>query len=338
VSHLLPQEFVLSDEWATKHVTIEDALSHRTGYPRHDLAVATSPRDLVFKFRHLPMSAEPRVKFQYNNMMFEMAGYLVTKLTGSPLGTFFRSRLWEPMGMNETFLGLDDPALHGSGLRVADEYYYKNSTGEYVRLKHAELNIIAGAGAVVSNVLDYAKYLRIMMNEEGPISKAGHRELKTSRSFYGNAPQFVGPITYTLGWMSGVVHGEQIWLHSGQVNEFTTWMLMIPSKKIGITVMTNSASDSLTIVLYRILYDVLGVKEQDRFDFAAKYGTSSHPTTYSLLTCNSGTRTMSKNKNNTLPRALNAYTQVSPRLHSRTRFHSQIIRARFTIQATASRM
>jgi CubicO group peptidase (beta-lactamase class C family) len=129
-----------------------------------------------------------------------------------------------------------------------------------------------GAGAVVSNVLDYAKYLRVMMNEEGPFSKDGHRELKTGRSFYaGSVPFFVGPITYTLGWMSAIFQGEQIWLHSGQINQFTTWMLMVPSKMIGITVMTNSASKSMTLVLYRILYDLFGVEENDRFDFVTKY-------------------------------------------------------------------
>jgi len=40
---------------------------------------------------------------------------------------------------------------------------------------------ISGAGSIISNVLDYAKWLKVMMNEEGPISKEGHKELKKSR-------------------------------------------------------------------------------------------------------------------------------------------------------------
>ncbi|WDK21193.1 penicillin-binding [Colletotrichum graminicola] len=40
VSSIFRDDFVLSDDWATAHITVEDALSHRTGYPRHDLASA----------------------------------------------------------------------------------------------------------------------------------------------------------------------------------------------------------------------------------------------------------------------------------------------------------
>lgn len=73
MSQLLREDFVLSDVWATAHVTIEDALSHRTGYPRHDLAVGggggtNDARGIVRSLRNLPMSAEPRTRFQYNNM------------------------------------------------------------------------------------------------------------------------------------------------------------------------------------------------------------------------------------------------------------------------------
>jgi CubicO group peptidase (beta-lactamase class C family) len=239
------------------------------------MCFATDTRDLIRRLRHLPMTAEPRTKFQYTNIMFATAGYIIKTLTGSSLGAFFHSHLWEPMGLNETFLGLWDPALKSSGLLLADEYYYKRSTDEYLRIEHLDMSIDEAAGAVISNVLDYAKYLRTMINEAGPISKAGHRELKAARSFYGqDSPPFVGPTTYTLGWMSGIFQGEQIWMHSGQVIG-TTWMLMVPSKKIGIAVMTNSSSKSMTLVLYRILYDIFGVKMEDRFDFLAKYGSPS---------------------------------------------------------------
>ncbi|KAK1593776.1 beta-lactamase/transpeptidase-like protein, partial [Colletotrichum navitas] len=67
VSSILRDDFVLSDEWATAHITLEDALSHRTGYPRHDLASAETTRETIRLLRHLPMAAEPRTKFLYSN-------------------------------------------------------------------------------------------------------------------------------------------------------------------------------------------------------------------------------------------------------------------------------
>jgi len=42
IAAILRDDFVLQDPWATTHITIEDALSHRTGMPRHDRAHARS--------------------------------------------------------------------------------------------------------------------------------------------------------------------------------------------------------------------------------------------------------------------------------------------------------
>jgi CubicO group peptidase (beta-lactamase class C family) len=271
MSHLLRDDFVLSDEWATEHITIEDALSHRTGYPRHDLAFADTVREKVRLLRHLPMSAEPRVKFQYNNFMYATAGYLIETLTGKWLGDFFREYLWRPMGMNETFLGLYDPAFKASGLYAADGYYYKESTDEFFVTTLVNSPTSEGDGGIVSNVLDYVKYLRVMMAEAGPISKAGHRELKSPRSFWDlSGPPYIAQPTYSMGWASGVLQEEKVWFHSGTVSAFMSEMLMIPSREMGIVLMANSVTPARELVLYRILYDMLSVDEEKRYDFEAE--------------------------------------------------------------------
>lgn len=54
----------MTDGCVPQHITIEDALCHRTGYPRHDLSIANDTVELIRSFRHLPLSAEPRTKFQ----------------------------------------------------------------------------------------------------------------------------------------------------------------------------------------------------------------------------------------------------------------------------------
>lgn len=270
ISTLLRDDFVLSDDWATAHTTIEDALCHRTGYPRHDLSIPNDTRATVRSLRHLPMSAGPRACFQYNNMMFGAAGYLVSRLAGSTLAGFFHARLWGLMGMHETFLNLDDPELTaaaGRAPRVADGYWWVNCTGAYARqvMRPWEVRGVEGAGAVLSNVLDYARYLRVMMAEAGPISKAGHRELKAPRMFTDfERGMFVGPVAYGLGWMSGAFGGEQVYFHSGTVTPFVTSMMMVPSRGFGIVTMANSYSKVRELVTYRILYDLLGVEDGRR--------------------------------------------------------------------------
>lgn len=82
---------MLADEWATNHVTIEDALSHRTGYPGCDTAYGhsgTDMKDTIRLLRHLPMIAEPRVQWRYQNIMYTAVSNAIEKLTGMWLGHF----------------------------------------------------------------------------------------------------------------------------------------------------------------------------------------------------------------------------------------------------------
>ena len=62
INDFIRGDFVLENEYGTSHVTIEDALVHRTGLPRHDL-VHGQPNDtvvdIVGKLKYLLLTAEP---------------------------------------------------------------------------------------------------------------------------------------------------------------------------------------------------------------------------------------------------------------------------------------
>ena len=164
VSSLIREDFVLSDAWATDHITLEDALSHRTGYPGHTMGINNSdPRECVRRLRHLPMSAEPRTTWQYSNYMFTAVGHVIETLTGQWLGDFFREMLWGPMGMSSTYLRREDAETAENIL--AAEYWWDSEAESYLEVPHLpDGRGREGAGMVISNVEDYAKYLRHMMS------------------------------------------------------------------------------------------------------------------------------------------------------------------------------
>ncbi|KZL77886.1 penicillin-binding, partial [Colletotrichum tofieldiae] len=284
VSSILRDDFVLSDEWATAHITLEDALSHRTGYPRHDLASAKTTRETVRLLRHLPLATEPRTTFLYNNKMYGAMGYLIEILTGSWLGDFFREHLWMPMGMNETYFSLPD--AERSGLVLASEYFYDPVHKKHLQIPHEPSSGEEGAGSIVSTVLDYAKYLRVMMNESAPLSKAGHREVKTPRNFVisSKAP-YTGPMTYAFGWSGAVFEGEQTYFHTGAVTMFISAMMMIPSKQIAVAVFTNSDTRVPEVIAHHILWEHLGVPKHKRYDLNKQYQSEKNDQFEYLRTC-----------------------------------------------------
>ncbi len=65
---IVSDDFVLSDDWCTTHVTISDALSHHTRLPRHNMFNTSSPRETVHKLRHLPVTDPIRRKMDVQQL------------------------------------------------------------------------------------------------------------------------------------------------------------------------------------------------------------------------------------------------------------------------------
>ncbi|KAH8431098.1 serine hydrolase domain-containing protein [Aspergillus melleus] len=140
LSSIIRDDFVLADESATNNTTLEDALSHRTGLPGHELAMMiASPKESlqheVRKLRSFPLSDAPRTVFRYCNHMYMAVSYAIEKLTGKRKSP-------------------------GASSRLVTGYTYVPDKDSYVAEPHLGYAPTTGAGSMVSNVLDYAKWVR----------------------------------------------------------------------------------------------------------------------------------------------------------------------------------
>lgn len=282
----LTDEFALADDYATGHVTLEDALSHRTGMPRHDSSYGgpnATLKGLVRSVRHLPLSAEIREEWQYCNIMFMTLSYMIETVTSSRLGDFFHANFWQPLGMHSTFLALADAqrAAANGGPPLAKGYRWDNQTRDYVQEDYMDSPIVSGAGHVISNVLDYAKYLRAMMTTNTTIlSEESYMELRSARSFSsarrGGNPllPWDGPDMYSLGWQMSAYRGHQVFYHDGSVTGFGALMAYLPtvSNGVAIAAMANTqfTSNIATAALaFAILDQYLDTPEEERWDIVA---------------------------------------------------------------------
>ena len=249
--------------------------------PRHDLSLQggnATVRDVVRRLRHLPMTAEPRVKWQYCNMMYIAVAHVIETLTGHRLGTFLRDRIWRPLGMESTFFSLLDAeaATITGKMSLARGYVWVNQTRKYRSVSYLNSDAISGAGAMISNVLDYAKWLRCMMIRAPPLSPAAYDALHFPRI---NLPPFPfkhmgfrGAYGYALGWVVSNYRGELMIWHNGHVDGFATMMAYLPRRQWGFTIMANSGTSGAAahqILSYRLLDDFLETPERERCDWAA---------------------------------------------------------------------
>ena len=141
-----------------------------------------------------------------------------------------------------------------------------------------DLDIVSGAGSIVSNVLDYSKWLKVMIDSSGPISREGHRQLKTGRILIETDPlypsPFTGPLVYALGWIAGVYRGHEFFYHSGGMEAFGAELIFIPDLKYGITMFGNTAMTSNiaeSLLMFHLVDEKLKIPQDERFDWGTKY-------------------------------------------------------------------
>ncbi|KAL8827756.1 MAG: hypothetical protein Q9191_002995 [Dirinaria sp. TL-2023a] len=280
ISSLIRDDFVIPDVYATAHLTIEDALSHRTGMPRHNdnwFGNNFTVREVVRNLRHLPLTEEIRTKFQYCNMMYVTISHVIETLTGSWLGNVFAERIWKPLNMTHTFFLLQHAkeAARSGAVKLATPYKWNNVTQEFIELPWLDSPQVSGAGAIISTVVDYAKWLRFNMDKAPPLSELGHEALRTPRIFARmmDDPSYTGTQNYGLGWHLANFHGEPLISHFGNLPGFGTFIGYLPDKRYGIAMMGNSDGSvfATQILASRLLADRLDIPEKERFPRAGVF-------------------------------------------------------------------
>ncbi|KAL3703850.1 hypothetical protein TMatcc_009539 [Talaromyces marneffei ATCC 18224] len=287
VSQLIREDFVLADEYLTQHITLEDILSHRTGLPRHDQAYGnnnmsrdTAVREIVRSIRHLPLTAELRTRFQYNNLMFVVAAHVIQSVTGEWLGDLLAREIWKPLGMEATFFSLEDALAADQDLARGYSYSYSDDDDddegqtEFKEVEWMPLNEISGAGSVITNVLDYAKWARSLMYKLPPLSQEVHKVIWEPRTLLPTDAEgpFTGPVAYALGWNTGVYQGYQFYEHTGGMNAFGAELILFPELKYAVTILGNTAVTSnfaAKKLAFQLIDDKLGVPAAKRFDWDA---------------------------------------------------------------------
>jgi CubicO group peptidase (beta-lactamase class C family) len=79
--------FTLYDEYASNNMTPRDLLCHRSGLPRHDMTWYGSPatrKELFERLKYLQPNKPFRTTYQYQNLMFMTAGYMVVNSPVKP--------------------------------------------------------------------------------------------------------------------------------------------------------------------------------------------------------------------------------------------------------------
>jgi len=126
----------------------------------------TGLQSMVDQLAQIPLDFSPGTAWNYS-VAIDVLGYLVEKLSGMRFGEFLRTRLFEPLGMNDTafwvppekterFTSCYQPEGTVPGLKLQDDA--REST--YANPPKLE----SGGGGLVSTAQDYLRFCRMMIN------------------------------------------------------------------------------------------------------------------------------------------------------------------------------
>ncbi|MCB9090438.1 MAG: serine hydrolase [Calditrichae bacterium] len=268
------RDFQMFDPYVTREITVRDLLTHRSGLPTFGgdhlwIGNDLSRDEIIRRIRYLEPTAPFRTTFQYQNLMFLVAGELIPAVAGIGWDEAMQQWILGPLGMTESNTTIRALASHPN---VAMPH--ERVGGKIAPVAFDNLDNVAPAAALNANVLDMAQWMRFNLNE-GSID--GQQLLDKDIMWEMHSLQMPEPLSrrsadfqdrqfygYGLGWSLSDYHGRKIISHGGGMSGMISLQTLVPSEKLGIMIMTNFAPNSPTRALaYRIIDSFLGAPERD---------------------------------------------------------------------------
>lgn len=276
-------EFDMYDPYVSTNLTIRDMLCHRCGLPRHELAWYPRLREftedsLLGIFRHLEPNQPFRYKMQYQNMMYALAGIVVSRVSGMPWANFVEEYLIKPLELGAVSYDAGDllaSAHHAKGYRL-------QPSGINKEVSYAALGPMNAAGSMGMSSGQLAVWNVMLMNEgtfkgRQIISKEMVCEM-TSPQMLISDPAAV-PLkdcvtmpSYGLGLFVEIYRGQKVIQHTGHIDGFIADQCFLPAKDFACTVLTNSeAPFGARTIRYSLLDAVLNEGSKDWIKAWADY-------------------------------------------------------------------
>ena len=263
VVDILPS-FKLSDPYITKDARIKDLLTHNLGIGNEDrlwTTDSTSVEEMLLKFSKSPRKYPLRGGYTYQNIMYVVAGQVISKVSGISWQSFVKTNILDKVGLSCTLTWSKDIFEYGN-------YTFPHQIDYEEGIVHVPFTIsdqIGAAGMMWSCSDDMEKYLKFLLNETQLLDERildnktfnylFKPQIIVGDSFYPTA-KLTKPNwkTYGLGWYQHDYRGEKIDFHTGSLQGLVTIIGLIRDKNIGVQVFANLDHAELRhAIMYKVM-------------------------------------------------------------------------------------
>ena len=282
VQQYLPA-FQLADPYVTREITVRDLLTHRVGFGDPGYLwdnTGWTFAEMLPRLRLVPVETSFRSRFQYNNVTYALAGEVAARIAGKSWQDLMRTRIYEPLGMRESYP--DARALAASGTTdVSAPHGIVRDTVRILPAAATGIDGIPAAGAAFTSATDMGVWMRFLLdsarvNGRRLVSAQNFAELfkpqqTIARPFYPTArlvrPHFQA---YGLGWILQDYRGEFVAMHTGSIEGRSTIIGLLPDRRVGVAIMTNLDHSELRHALMYTVFDRFIGAERRPHDWSAE--------------------------------------------------------------------
>jgi CubicO group peptidase (beta-lactamase class C family) len=271
-------EFRLYSPYVTQEFTIRDLLTHRSGLGlgAGDLMIWPGSndftlKDIIHNLRYLKPVSGFRTKYDYDNLMYIVAGEVVARVSGKSWEEFIETRIMQPLNMTGSAAAY---SRIKNKTNVIDPHVPIDGKVQVIEREFSEVG--DAAGGIYSNLTDMCKWIIMQMNNgkygdglnNQLFSEEVHETIWSPQTIIqtgGTSAYNTHFASYGLGWFLSDVKGYKQVTHTGGLSGIVTQVTLIPEMKLGIIVLTNQQSGAaFTAITNTIKDSFFGIKGVDR--------------------------------------------------------------------------
>ena len=281
VTDFIP-EFKLYNPYVTDEFTIKDLLTHRSGLGlgAGDLMIWPdstdfTKQDIIRNLRYLKPVSGFRTKYDYDNLLYIVAGEVIARASGMSWEDFIEKRIMQPLGMTQSVASLSH--LKNRSIAIDPHALVDGKVKPINNFISEQAN---AAGGIWSNLTDMCKWVTMQLND-GKYGEGLSKKLFSSQVHDEMwAPQTIIQVravyvpykthfsSYGLGWVLSDVKGYKQVMHTGGLAGIVTQVLLIPELKLGILVFTNQqVSPAFTAISNTIKDSYLNITNVEWVNF-----------------------------------------------------------------------
>ena len=241
-------------------ITVRQLLNHTSGIADY-LETASSGNDVTADFNYFftpqyifenIISTVPDFPagtgFQYSNSNYVLAALIVEAVTGNPVQTELRNRIWNPLGMNHTYFGAYETYTEPT---AGVWWNFGSGVTDYSNMPTTSmLSYAYGAGNIVSCPTDLAILLNGVLS--GQLLNA--QSLDEILTFVPDSYN-----SWTAGYGLGIHHqfGQTDDIVIGHDGYYTNLTDMFHSMNYDFTLVTMTNTETQWFGIYNPMYDIL---------------------------------------------------------------------------------